>query len=213
MTIEKSKIIANFAVLEGGDGSGTTTQLTLLAERLKSLNKPAFYSTFEPTDGQIGRLIRSALKKEITVKPETLAMLFAADRNEHLNGSDGIISHLNRGELVISDRYVLSSLVYQGIECGDELPSILNSGFGIPEVTIFLDINPEIAFTRMKERSSLELYEYRDFQEKVQKKYKSLINKYQENGARVETIDAGLSVQEVADQVWSIISKMPIFKV
>jgi len=205
-------IINNFAVFEGGDGSGTTTQLALLAERLKIAGKPAFFSTFEPTDGNIGKLIRCALKNELTLKPQTLAMLFAADRNEHIYGKDGILEHTNRGFLAVSDRYVLSSLVYQGIECGDELPMALNSPFPAPETLIFFDIEPEIALERMKNRASHEIYEYREFQAKVREKYKSLLGMYSENGVRVETIDASKTTEEVADRVWSIMAQMPIFK-
>jgi len=206
-------IISNFAVFEGGDGSGTTTQLTILSERLKKAGKPAFFPTFEPTGGQIGRIIRSALKNEITIKPETLALLFAADRNEHLYGENGIIYRAARGEFVVSDRYVMSSLVYQGIECGDELPLSLNSRFPAPEVTIFLDVDPEKALSRMKNRASHEIYEYREFQEKVREKYKALLEAYAKAGGKVEIIDASKSVQEVADRVWSIVCGMPIFKV
>lgn len=203
--------ISNFAVFEGCDGSGTTTQLSILKKRLKDLQKPVFFPAFEPTDTGAGRLIRAALKKEITFAPETLCFLFAADRNEHLYSQDGILAHAARGELVVCDRYVLSSLVYQGIECGDELPKQLNSRFPNPEITIFLDIKPETALERMKNRPSLELYEYLDFQEKVYKKYASVLEMYSKN-ARLEIIDASKSTREVADQVWSIISQMPIFK-
>jgi len=206
------EIIPNFAVFEGGDGSGTTTQLSILSERLKKNGKPCFFPTFEPTDGQIGKIIRAALTKKAPLAPQTLAMLFAADRNEHVHGRDGILERANRGELVISDRYVLSSLVYQGIECGDELPSILNSRFPAPETLIFLDIEPEIALERMKNRASLEIYEYREFQVKAREKYKSLLGAYAAHGVRVETVDAGLAADEVADRVWSIVSQMPIFK-
>jgi len=207
------EIIPNFVVLEGGDGSGTTTQLTILSNRLKNIERPIIFPTFEPTDGKIGKLIRSALKKEIFLRPETLAMLFSADRNEHLNGQDGILARINLGELAVSDRYVLSSLVYQGIECGDELPTLLNSRFPAPELTIFLDIEPEIAIERMKNRDSLEIYEYVEFQEKVRQKYKSAIALYRENGAKVEIIDASKTAAEVADRVWSILSVMPIFNI
>jgi dTMP kinase len=206
-------IIPNFVVFEGGDGSGTSTQLSMLLNRLKNNEKPVIFPTFEPTDGQIGKLIRCALKKEIFFKPETLAMLFAADRNEHLYGQDGIFAHINHGELAVSDRYLLSSLVYQGIECGDELPQLLNSRFPAPELTIFFDIEPEIAIERMKNRDSLEIYEYREFQEKVRQKYKSAIAQYVKSGARVEIIDASKTAAEVADQVWSILCVMPIFNV
>ena len=206
------KIIPNFAVLEGGDGSGTTTQLSLLTERLKNTEKPVFFPTFEPTDGQIGALIRSALRKELLLKPETLAMLFACDRNEHLYGDEGIIARVNRGELVVSDRYVWSSLVYQGIECGDELPLALNSSFGVPQVTIFLDVEPEIALTRVNKRKTIEIYEYKEFQEKVRDRYRAVLEFYRGMGADVVTIDASKSIEEVAEQVWSIISSLPIFK-
>jgi len=203
-------IIPNFAVFEGGDGSGTTTQLFLLSERFKNVQKPGFFSTFEPTDGEIGKIIRRALKNELSIKPETLAMLFAADRNEHIFGKNGILDHTNKGFLVVSDRYSLSSLVYQGIECGDELPTLLNAHFPVPEVTFFLDIEPEVALARMKERTLLEIYEYKEFQEKVRQKYISLIEKYRALGARVEILDARKSAQDIADQVWSIICQMPI---
>ncbi|MCL2210527.1 MAG: dTMP kinase [Treponema sp.] len=206
------EIIPNFVVFEGGDGSGTTTQLKMLCDRLKNIENFPFFSTFEPTEGQIGKIIRSTLKKETFLQPNTLALLFAADRNEHLDAKDGIMERAKRGEFVVSDRYALSSLVYQGIECGDELPLFINSLFPAPEVTIFLDIDPKIAMDRMKNRSSLEIYEYHEFQEKVRHKYISLIRIYRRNGARVETIDASLSAQEVSDQVWSIVSSLPIFK-
>ena len=203
-------VISNFVVLEGGDGSGTTTQLSILEKRLLNNQKPVFFTTYEPTDTSTGRLIRSALKKEITLNPQTLCFLFAADRNEHLYGKDGILEHA-RNEIVICDRYVLSSLVYQGIECGDELPFLLNSRFPSPEITIFLDIKPEIAIERMKNRDYLEIYEYPKFQEKVYKKYMSVLEMYSKT-SHIEIIDASKSVQEVSDQVWSIICQMPIFK-
>jgi dTMP kinase len=207
------EIIPNFVVFEGGDGSGTTTQLSMLTERLKRSKKPVFFPTFEPTNGEIGKIIRSALKKELIFKPQTLAMLFAADRNEHLNGYGGILTHTKHGELVVSDRYVLSSLVYQGIECGDELPAALNSRFGVPELTFFFDIDPKIAINRMSKRGSLEIYEYLDFQENVRQKYISAVDNYKKSGARVEMIDSSKTITEVADQVWSIISEMPIFNI
>ena len=206
------QIISNFAVFEGGDGSGTTTQLSLLSERLKNIPNIKLFTTFEPTEGPIGRLIRSALKKEISVEPQTLAMLFAADRNEHLFAGEGIIERAKQGELVVCDRYALSSLVYQGIECGDELPKSLNCRFPAPEVLIFFDIDPQIALERVKKRSSCEIFEYLDFQIKVREKYKSLLDIYRDAGTRVETIDASQSPQEVAEQVWSIISQMPKIK-
>jgi dTMP kinase len=205
------EIIPNFVVFEGGDGSGTTTQLSMLTERLKKSKKPVFFPTFEPTDGHIGKIIRSALKKDLFFQPQTLAMLFAADRNEHLNGQDGILSHVKRGELVVSDRYVLSSIVYQGIECGNALPTALNSLYGAPELTFFFDIDPKTAINRMSKRGFSEIYEYLGFQEKVRQKYISAVENYRKSGARVEIIDSSKTITEIADQVWSIMFEMPIF--
>jgi dTMP kinase len=204
-------IIPNFIVFEGGDGSGTTTQLKLLKENFKNIHAPVLFPTYEPTDSQTGKLIRSALKKEITLKPETLCFLFAADRNEHLHGQNGILERCSRGELVVSDRFVLSSLVYQGIECGDDLPVSLNSRFPTPEITFFFDVKPEIALNRLKNRTSVELYEYLDFQENVRKKYLAVLEKYHKT-SRIEIIDASKSVSEVASLVWSVVSQMPILK-
>ncbi|MCL2128288.1 MAG: dTMP kinase, partial [Treponema sp.] len=101
------EILSNFAVFEGGDGSGTSTQLALLGQKLggNGGKGPVFYPTFEPTDGPIGLLIRSALKNEAVMRPQTVARLFSADRGEHLYSPGGIIERCRRGELVISDRY------------------------------------------------------------------------------------------------------------
>jgi len=206
-------IINNFIVFEGCDGAGTTTQLKLLTERFKKIEKIKFSPAFEPTDGYIGRLIRLALKKEFEIKPETLAMLFAADRNEHLYGANGIIELIKQGYFTASDRYALSSLVYQGIECGDELPGLLNWRFPAPELTFFFDIDPKTAIDRMKSRKELEIYEYLEFQEKVREKYHQLIKKYRENGARVEILNGAKPADELSDQVWSMLSTLPIFNV
>jgi dTMP kinase len=210
--IMMKELIRNFAVFEGGDGSGTSTQLALLEKRLAAFEKPAFHPSCEPTDGPVGRLIRSALKQEAALQKETLARLFAADRGEHLYGPSGVVERCERGELVVCDRYSPSSLVYQGIECGDELARSLNAPFPLPELLVFFDLDPEIAMSRLKNRSSLEIYERLEFQQKVRLKYLSILDAYRASGTRVEVIDASQSPEEVAAEVWSALSKMPILK-
>jgi dTMP kinase len=208
------EILKNFAVLEGCDGSGTTTQLNIL-EKFFNQNRstlPVFYKTFEPTNGSIGKLIRSALKKETVFCPETIALLFAADRNEHLYGPGGIDEHCKAGELVVSDRYLPSSLVYQGIACGEELPARLNRNFPAPELLIFLDIESEIAQKRISERKQREIFENPDFQIQVCERYKTLLPQLSAEGVRVEIINASLSPEEVAGEIWKAIEKMPILK-
>ena len=173
-------IIPNFAVFEGGDGSGTSTQLELLRKRFprrrsreggNPLPQP-LYATFEPTGGPIGGLIRGALRGDFSPRPETLARLFAADRNEHLYGKDGIAERCARGELAVSDRYVLSSLVYQGLDCGEALPARLNEDFPAPELLLFFDLDPETAWKRLETRPVKDSYEYLEFQTLVYRRYR-----------------------------------------
>jgi len=228
------EILRNFAVFEGPDGSGTTTQLNILetffhpgqtsmdnsyvAEPKRAYYPapphalPVLYKTFEPTDGIIGKLIRAGLKKENILLPETIAWLFAADRNEHLYSKDGIVERCGRGELVVSDRYLPSSLVYQGITCGDELPTSLNKGFPGPELLIYFDIDPETAQERMAVREHKEIYENLNFQILVRQRYKTLLPVFSEQGVRVEIIDASAPMDEVSGEVWRAIQKMSIFK-
>ncbi|GHT74706.1 thymidylate kinase [Spirochaetia bacterium] len=205
-------IIHNFAVFEGGDGTGTSTQLDLLRQRFSRPGLPPFHPTFEPTDGPIGKTIRSALTGELSLQSETTARLFAADRNEHLYGKCGITCRCGRGELVVSDRYVLSSLVYQGLDCGEELPKALNAAFPGPELLLFFDLDPEIAQKRLAGRAVRDVYEYLDFQIRVRERYKALLPVYAQGGVRVESIDASKPQEEVAEQVWSALKKMPIFE-
>ena len=217
------EIFKNFVVFEGLDGSGTTTQIGLLENsylqkqqtraegRLSCL--PPFYKTCEPTNGSIGKLLRSALQKEITLDPKTIALLFAADRNEHVYAPGGIAERCSRGELVVSDRYLPSSLVYQGITCGEALPERLNMDFPGPELLIFLDIDSETAQNRMTARGAKrEIFEDLEFQILVRQRYKALLPQLSAGGVKVEIIDASLTEEEVAREVWGAIEKMPIIK-
>jgi dTMP kinase len=206
-------ILKNFTVFEGLDGSGTTTQLKLLKNRFEGANSslPSLYNTFEPTEGNIGRLIRSGLRGEIPIQSATMAMLFAADRNEHLYAPGGIAERCGRGELVVSDRYVLSSLVYQGITCGDELPALLNKGFPAPQQLLFFDLDPTTAQKRMEDRELKEIYERLDFQMKVRERYLALLPGLEARGVRVKIIDASEGPEKVAEEVWRVLEKLPIF--
>jgi len=208
------EILKNFIVFEGIDGSGTTTQINILEKFFLHAPQPlpTFYKTFEPTDSSIGRIIRSALRKEITLRPETAALLFAADRNEHLYGYDGVAERCANGELVVSDRYVPSSLVYQGLLCGEELPAALNKDFPAPEMLFFFDIDPEIAQKRMAGREIKEIYEFLEFQIQVRRRYDTVIRQFADHGVTVVTLDATRPADEVAKHVWMALQKLPIIK-
>jgi len=204
------EILNNFIVFEGLDGSGTTTQLNILTENYKLLS-PALYRTFEPTDSIIGRLIRQSLRKEPELAPQTLAYLFAADRYEHILGNNGIKERCNAGELVVCDRYIPSSLVYQGLSCNEELPALLNKDFPMPELLIFLDIDAEIAAKRLKDRPHKEIFEYLDFQKRAGDLYKKVLKELSIRGVRVEILNADEEQDLIAAKIWEQIEKMPIF--
>jgi dTMP kinase len=191
LNIKNPTIVKGFVVLEGGDGSGSSTQLGLLRGR------PGVWTTCEPTDSPIGRLIRSALRGEITLLPETLARLFAADRTEHLYTKDGVIERCSRGEIVVSERYTLSSLVYQGALCGD-LPTYLNKDFPLPELLILFDIDPQTAMQRIENRPILDIYERLEFQKLVHERYEALADQWRQEGVRVVGIDASMPIKAVA---------------
>jgi dTMP kinase len=204
--------IHNFLIFEGGDGSGTSTQMDILRKRFTGPPLPPLYATFEPTDGPIGALIRRALKGDPVLQAETIARLFSADRHEHLYGPGGIVERCGRGELVVSDRYAPSSLVYQGIACGEELSDSLNAPFPAPELILFFDLDPAIALRRIASRPDRDIYEYLEFQVKVRNRYKALLGRYEEAGLWVEYIDAALREGEVSEQVWRAVGRMPIMK-
>jgi dTMP kinase len=207
-------ILLNFVVFEGGDGSGTTSQLKKIKSffEANAVRLPRLFDTFEPTDSPPGRLIRQGLRGEISLDSKTIAYLFAADRNEHIYGSGGIQERCKQGELVVCDRYVLSSLVYQGLTCGNELPARLNEDFPLPELLFFFDLDPEIAQKRMDSRPQKEIYETLDFQTKVCNRYKALLPKLIDKGCRVEVIEASRPIDDVFAEVWRAMEKLPIIK-
>lgn len=194
-----------FVVFEGGDGAGTTTQLKLLEAALSRSGIP-HWITSEPTDREEGRLIRRILSGELRRDPGTLARLYAADRNEHLRGEEGILERLERGELVVCDRYVFSSLAYQGVACGPELPYELNSGFPLPELLIFFDIRPELSMKRLGARPSLDIFEKLPFQERVRAAYLEALERYSGSGMKISFVDASRPVEEVSSSIRLAIS-------
>jgi dTMP kinase len=209
-------IAKNFVVFEGGDGSGTTTQIELLRRRFEEEKTerrlPRLWTTCEPTDGAIGVLIRSALRGELALQAGTLARLFSADRSEHVFAANGVIDRCNRGELVVSDRYALSSLAYQGVDCGDALPKALNEEFPAPEMLFFFDIEPETALKRMENRRIREIFEYLDFQTLVRERYKRLLPWYKEKGTMTIIVDAAKTPDAVAMDVWKALQNVSLLK-
>lgn len=198
-------ILKNFIVFEGIDGAGTSTQIKKICEK----NPQKFFQTAEPTSLETGKFLRRMLGGEFSVDEKTNSFLFAADRAEHLYGKNGIIEQINNGKTVISDRYLFSSLAYQSISCGEELPKLLNSTFPLPEILFFFEIDPEISLKRVDSRNEKkEIYEKIETQKKIAMEYEKIISEYENNpscGMKIIRIDAAKSIEEISEAISKII--------
>ena len=198
-------ILKNFIVFEGIDGAGTSTQIKKICEK----NPQIFFQTAEPTSLETGKFLRRMLGGEFSVDEKTNSFLFAADRAEHLYGKNGIIEQINNGKTVISDRYLFSSLAYQSISCGEELPKLLNSTFPLPEILFFFEIDPEISLKRVDSRNEKkEIYEKIETQKKIAMEYEKIISEYENNPSctmKIIRIDATKSIEEISETISKII--------
>jgi dTMP kinase len=150
-------VSGRFIVFEGLDGAGTTTQARILAERLQGQGRTV-YLAHQPSEGPAGLLIRQILAgrtattqadgKLGVVDERVMALLFAADRLDHLTSQ--IEPRLARGEDVILDRYILSSLAYQGATVSHEFIAAANRYARKPDLTLFLYVPANIALDRVR---------------------------------------------------------------
>ena len=160
-----------FIVLEGIDGCGKTVHSKALCKQLKRLGYDAAYTT-EPSNSRIGRLITSEFLRKSKVPPQVEALLFAADRFDHL--SNEVLPMIDANKIVISDRYFYSSLAYQGAQ-GLKLDWIreLNNFAVKPDLALYLDVPAEVGLARKKRKSVLERLE---LEKKVRDIYLSLVD-------------------------------------
>jgi dTMP kinase len=194
--------LQGFIVLEGLDGSGTTTQTDLLCTKLAS-DGFAVAKTSEPTEGPFGRALRDVLADRTPALPGTVAYLFAADRNEHVNDPvAGIRANVAAGRLVVSDRYLFSSLAYQTVDVGWDLVEALNGPFPLPEIVIFLDLAVDKAIDRLSTRTNREIYEYSGFQERVRANYRRAFELYAEADMRILRVDGSLEEGAIHEQIY-----------
>jgi dTMP kinase len=171
-----------FIVIEGTDGSGTTTQTELLVQALGRIGIAA-HPTREPTAGPVGRLLREALEKRLmrdakrqaTLDWTTFALLFAADRTDHIR--DEVLPLLAQGTWVVSDRYDLSSLIYQSLTAPDPDAALewvrqVNAQALRPDLVVVLDVDAETAAARRRARGGPEeLFESRELQARLAAAY------------------------------------------
>jgi dTMP kinase len=197
--MEKMKEKGFFICVEGLDGCGKTTQTKLLVKRLRKTGYDAVY-TAEPSRGRIGMFIkRYCLHGEKRVSAIIEALLFAADRFEHVEKE--VVPALDGGKIVVSDRYVYSSLAYQGA-AGLDLKWIemVNEHAIRPDLAIFVDVEPVAVVRRLKPKKSV--MEDLETQYKVREVYMNFVEK-----GELVKINGGKSKREVADNILKLVLK------
>jgi len=185
-----------FVCIEGLDGSGKSTQTRLLAEKLQKTRRVLL--TVEPSRGRIGTFIRqSYLYGENRLSSVVEALLFAADRVDHVQNE--IAPALETGDVVISDRYVYSSLAYQGA-AGLSLEWIekVNSHALRPDIALFLDVDLGTVMKRLKPRKSV--MENLETQERVRGYYLDLVKV-----GLLRRVDGNRVKSEIAEETFSIV--------
>lgn len=211
--MEKGK----FLVIEGIDGSGVTTEAHRLKEYVTAKLDLPVHLTKEPTDGPVGGLIRSILARRVgvpsrngtfeSIDPRCLALLFAADRLDHLETD--IRPKLEGGIVVICDRYYLSSLAYQALNVERRWLEQINSKCITPDLTIYLQVPPLVAERRRGQaRWHVELYEETPKLEKVADNYMQAIADLRRRGQGIEIVDGNRPVREVHRDIVALVKPL-----
>jgi len=188
-----------FICIEGLDKCGKTTHSTLLVEYLRKGGYDAIY-TSEPSNGEIGRFIREyVLNRKRRIYAAVEALLFAADRAEHTETF--IKPNLERGRIVVSDRYVFSSLAYQGA-AGMDLEWIreINRAAIDPDLAIYIDVPIDVIMRRFRGRGSV--MERREIQEKVRRIYMHLVRR-----GELIMVNGNRPIIETAREIRRIVSE------
>jgi dTMP kinase len=202
-----------FIVIEGIDGSGKSTQIQLLANRLTA-DKRKVYTTAEPTVSLTGGMLRDALRGVTKKTTCEIAAMFLLDRIFHnVNPVNGIEKFLASGVDVICDRYYYSSLAYQGSET--DFDWVLDMNINCPEIRkpdicIFLDLDPDKCIERIsKNRMVTEIYEEKSRLEKYRKRYFDIFEmlKFTDN---IAVLDTDRSIESIADDIYELVEKLDI---
>lgn len=200
-----------FIVFEGIDGAGKTTQIELLASKLRASGLDP-YVTAEPTGMETGRAIRRVLSGAVPKTPTQVAAMFVQDRIDHnVDPEHGIEGKLAQGKAVICDRYYYSSLAYQGSLTDFDWVMAANCNcpeIRRPDLCIFLDLSPEESMRRItRDRTSTEIYEKAETLIKVRARYMDVFNRLRARGEQIEIIDASGNIEQTADAINAAILK------
>lgn len=191
-----------FIVFEGIDGSGKSTQINLLAKALSDAGISVAV-TAEPTNGDIGKLLRSYLKGEKVTDNRAIAPLFAADRLDHITAEGGILDLLAKGKTVLCDRYYLSSFAYQAVDCDLDWVIEVNRmarELAKPDIHIFLDLPEDVSMQRVQNRGETELFEQIDRQKAIRENFFKIFEKLKDE-ENIFIVDATRSPNEIAKDI------------
>jgi len=196
-------VLAGFVTFEGIDGSGKTTVSHLVLEKLRSRGHSVFL-TSEPTTGWLGDLVRRGIEEDVNAITESF--LFLADRSAHIGK---IRSHLEKGELVLCDRYADSTFAYQGARLVGVLPDpirfLQNASRGwllSPDLTILLRVSPELGMNRIKGRPTKIRFEDLALLRRVAANYDRLAR-----SRRFAVLDGARSAEVVSEDAVSTIER------
>jgi dTMP kinase len=201
--------------LEGLDGAGTTTQASKLRDWLVRRGERV-HVTAEPSQGPIGALLRLVLERRMAppggsaeggarLGAPTMALLFAADRLDHL--AQEILPRVAEGWIVVTDRYVLSSLAYQGVGCDLDFVASVNALARKPDLTILIDVPAAVCRRRIEAaRAHLELFEGLEQQEKVGENYRALAKGPHGTAANTVVVNGDRDPEEVHVEITGIVA-------
>ena len=197
-----------FFALEGIDGSGKSTQLSLLAQRLEAAGRPCL-TTCEPTSRPIGALLRQVLTGKMYCDSRVVAPLFVADRLDHLlNEESGLCKALENGLTVLTDRYYFSSYAYQSVDLPLEWVIEANrpcADILRPTATLFIDVEPELALERIAQnRASTELFETKERLTRTREQYFRAFEALKEE-ERVIIFPGNKSIEALAQDIWQAV--------
>lgn len=200
-----------FITVEGTDGCGKTTQINLMKEYIKQKGYNVVL-TREPGGTNIGEKIRTIIldPQNVEMKASTELLLYTAARAQLV--SEVIKPAVGRGEIVICDRFIDSTYVYQGFGRGIDI-EVINDvnraalGGIMPDITFFFDISPEIALQRRVNTSGADRIEKEkmDFHRRVYSGYKKLASMYPD---RIKSINSNRSIEEIAEDVRKCLDKL-----
>lgn len=197
-----------FITFEGGEGSGKSSAIKKIEEKLTEAGHKVVI-TREPGGVSVSEQIRNViLDINNAMSKETEALLYAASRTEHLYAK--VIPLLNEGYVVLSDRYIDSSLAYQGHARGIGIERVLDINMFakefLPKVTYFFDVKPEVGLARIRGRDKIDRLDLEgfDFHQKVYDGYKEVCKLYPE---RIKVINGERPIELIIEDVYNDIKK------